>query len=258
MIRKLNFTGRKKIPKSHVAITITSLDHFPCSFDAQLDLENFNFPAEAKVFIEAYNRSSYMRFPYGTIEKILVPQNRALDQIDPGRIPLFRVKVTDQTARHGRILALADKIHPRGVDDVSKNRISLLHVEFTDDLGDRIWRLDLGDWPTLQLNNQVENIKEVARSDDVFHSLVYPEIARQILENIVKNGDLDPEMDEGDWPCLWIKFARNLPGVGEPPSGKETGIKEDQIEWVDSAVNALCQKRNLREKFERFYCQEQE
>jgi len=259
MIRKLNFTGRKKIPRSRVPVTLFNVDKHPLSFDVQFELSDLNLSPEALIFVEAYKRTSYMRFSFGTIGKFTIPSNRSLVDIEPGVIPLFRVKVVDETSQQGRIIALADKILPKGIDEGTREKISLLHVEFSEDLGGQIWKLDLsGGWPVIQVNNQIDLIKEIARSDMAFIALVYPEVVRKILNHIIESDEIDPELDEDDWPGMWLNFVGSMPGVGSPPSGRDASIKNDQMEWIESAVQAFSNKWHLLDQYQKLQHQGQE
>jgi hypothetical protein len=258
MIRKLNFTGRKKIPLRNTMVSLLNVDKHPHSFDIQIDLSDINLPSEASVYVEAYKRTSYMRFDFGTAGNLRIPKNTNLTEIEAGVIPLFRVKIVDKSTQQGRIIAMADKIHPKGIDDADKEKISLLHVEFSEELGSQVWKLDLaGDWPVLQVNNQISSIKEIARSDEGFLALVYPEIVRQILSEIIESDQLDPEIDEDEWYSLWVNFASSLPGVGPPPTGRDATIKNDQKDWVEIAVRGFCDKWNLLGNFQKLHAEEQ-
>ncbi len=249
MIRKLNFTGRKKLPGNRVTVTLLNLDQHPYTFEAQIDMSGTRLPNDASIFLEAYKRPSYMRFSFGTVGQIKIPENRELSKIAPGVIPLYRMKVVQK----GRIIALADKIFPKGADQNMPGKVSLLHVEFSEELGDQIWKLDLeGDWPTLRLNNRIDSIKEIARSDIAFSALVYPEVLRQVLHHIFSDESFDPELDEDDWPALWIRFIAKLPGVGSPPSGRRATLVIEQSEWMNGAVEAFCKYRNQLNLYKEF------
>lgn len=259
MIRKLNFTGRKKIPLRNAIVTLMNEDKHPLSFDIQLDLSELNLPDESLVYVEAYKRTFYMRFDYGTVGNLIIPANRNLTKIEAGVIPLFRVKIVDKSAQYARIVAMADKIHPKGKDSVGKEKISLLHVEFSENLDSQIWRLDLeGDWPVLQVNNKINSIKNIVKSDEKFSALVYPEIVRQTLNFIVESEQLDLGIDEDEWHTLWINFVSSLPGVGSPPTGLGPNIKTDQKDWVEKAVSGFCDNRHLLDQFQKTHTEGEE
>ena len=160
--------------------------------------------------------------------------NGALERFSDTIIPLFRVKVVDRTSTHGRILAALDKIRPESVDNEPAGSHALLFVEY-DDLGNTIWRLDLdGDWPVLKLNQKAEDVGLLAASDPRFFALVYPEVFRRVLGRIlIEDEHTDPDCDD-DWPSLWLKLARHLPGMDAPPA-----TVADQEAWIDRATEAF-------------------
>ena len=112
MIRKFNYTGRKRIARSRVSIEIVPGTNGSASFEASIDLTGVNLPKSANVFVEAYRRSFFKRFSFGTVSQIRSPQDRSLGDLDPKSFAMFRIKVVEPTGK-GRILGVADKIIPR-------------------------------------------------------------------------------------------------------------------------------------------------
>lgn len=51
MIRKFNYTGRQKIARSRVDITLFEEERIR-TFDAAIDFDNLGLPPEARVYIE--------------------------------------------------------------------------------------------------------------------------------------------------------------------------------------------------------------
>jgi hypothetical protein len=249
MIRRLNYTGRRKISRSRVNIRLQPGADGLYSFDVDFDLTGFGFPEESSVFVEAYNATSYMRFAFGTLGRRRDPPDSRLRDITPRPLPKFRLKVVDRTERHGRLLGVADKLIPLRPDEEPANKQSLLPVDFVD-LGERVWRLELSDWPVLELNKRVEGIGEMARSGDAFLALVYPEAIRRILHDIVVEQDLtDIDFDDTEWTCLWLRYICQLPGVGAPPAGSSEDARGRKQEWIDEAVQAFCRSRQARQRF---------
>ncbi len=246
MIRKLNYTGRQKIQRSKAQVDVFRNEVGERVFDLQLNIDGLRLPGNARIYVEAYHRSGYQRFDFGTVKQIRSPLDRRLTRLSNSAIPLFRIKVVDTSATHGRILASVDKIRPQRVDNEPADSQTLLHVEF-DDLGNRIWELDLeGDWPTLRLNAEAEEISLIASSDYRFLSLVYPEVVRQILTRILIQDDhTDPECNDEDWPTLWLRLASALPGMEPPPQEEKT----KRGRWIEEAVEAFAVKYNMMEKF---------
>jgi hypothetical protein len=249
MIRRLNYTGRKKISRSRVTVRL-SIARGGYAFDIDFDLSGYDFPGDAKVFVEAYNSASYMRFAFGTVAERRDPKDLRLMEITPRPLPKFRLKVVDQRKRYGLLLGVSDKLIPLRPQEELSNRQSLLPVDFTD-LGDQVWRLDLSDWPVLELNQRIDAIAEVARSGDSFLALVYPEIVRRILTEILfEHGLTDPGFDDSEWTSLWLRYVCALPGVGEPPDDVSEQARTLREEWVEEAVQAFCRARHARRRFE--------
>lgn len=246
MIRKINFTGRKKIRRTNVRVDILRDAEGRRFFNLHADLSDLRLPSNARIYAEAYHRTAYQRYDFGTLSSRRNPADRRLSRFSDSAIPLFRVKVVDRTSAHGRILAALDKIRPESVDNEPAGSHSLLFVEY-DDLGNKIWQLDLdGDWPVLKLNQKVDEISLVASSDQRFFALVYPEVFRQILTRIViEDEHTDPDCDD-DWPSLWLKLARCLPGMGVPPVSKI-----EQESWIVNATEAFSAKFDVLAKFNR-------
>jgi hypothetical protein len=235
MIRKFNFTGRKKIKRSLVRVDLRRDGDGCRCFDIALSLDTMALPAAAHLYVEAYHRTAYQRFDCGTVANLRIPEDRRLLRFSETLRPLFRVKVVDRSFGVGRILAAVDKVRPQSVDDLPADSQSLLFVEY-DDLGNAVWQLDLdGDWPVLRLNRNAEDISLVASSDKRFLPLVYPEVLRQILVRVLLVDEhSDPYCDD-DWPSLWLKLASRQPGVGLPP---DRG-RSDQGAWIDKAVESF-------------------
>ncbi len=244
MIRRFNYTGRRRIRRSRVRVRLGD-EGARRRFDAEIDLDGTELPRDAKVFVEAYHRTAYRRFPFGTVGDPRPPANRSLEGL-PVQRPLFRVKVVAAGDGLARILAAADRIVPVEARRDEETRQSLLPVEY-EDLGERVWALDLdSDWPRLRLNRRFEGIREAARSGREFLTLVYPEVFRAILERALAEGCFDPEADEDDWGTLWLRFACRELGRPAPPvhGGAEAA------EWIDEAVNAFCARARVAPSFE--------
>jgi hypothetical protein len=245
MIRKLNASGRKKIPYSDARIRLHWDRDGRRFFDLHLQLDDLVLPANARVYVEAYHRAGFRRYDFGTVSNIDVAADRSLVGIIESATPIFRVKVVDQTDYPGRILASVDKIRPDIEDPLPADGQLLLLVEY-DDLGSAIWQVDLdGDWPVLKLNHTVDEIRRGDGLDNRFLSLVVPEVLRQILYRILIEDDhTDPACDD-DWPSLWLKFASTLPGMSVPHQLSKAGRQA----WVEKAVAAFCADSGLLDKF---------
>lgn len=246
MIRRLNYTGRRKISRARVTVRLIPAKRGDgYAFHVDYDLKGLRFPDTARVYVEAYNVASYMRFSFGTVGERHDPRTTDLRDVTPRPLPRFRLKVVDEQERLGLLLGVADKIVPLRPEEELSHKQSLLPVEFCD-LGDRVWRLDLTDSPVLELNNRVEGIADAARVGGSFVGLVFPEVVRGVLSHIlfVLRED-DPTADDSEWTSQWLRYALALPDVGALPEQDA-----DREEWIDQAVHAFCRARQAREKLE--------
>lgn len=249
MMRRLNYTGRRRIPRAKVTVRLVPAAGGVWAFDADYDLAEFGFPPTSRVYVEAYNATSYMRFAFGTVAKREPPADLRLAEITPSPLPKFRIKVVDD--RQGLLLAVADKLVPLRPEEDETRKQPLLPVEFTD-LGERVWRLHVTDWPVLELNRRIADVGEAARSADSFLALVYPEVVRQILHAVLFDEDqADPDFDASDWTSLWLRYACALPGVEPPPQGIGEDAAARKAQWIEQAVEAFCRARDARVRFER-------
>lgn len=251
MIRRLNYTNRKRIRRCDARITLRYNDGH-LSFDADLSqLAAYGLPAESLVFVEAYRQTSWMRFPFGTVGALRPPPDRDLTEFDSPEGILFRVKVTHAGDSH-RLLAEADQIPLAKPDEEDTAMQPLLPVK-AQSLGDEVFRLDFsGDRPLLLINKDLGNYHAIAKHP-AFAALVYPSVFREVLVRVLvvdKHKD-DPSSD--DWRSRWLEFAKLFPGLGELPEGDDVDALYD---WIDKSVAEFAQKLRARQKFEEFWNEE--
>ena len=238
MLRKLNFTERTRIPFTAIRIALRRGDDGVLTFDPALDLTAVAAPAEGRVFIEAQYRTTYMRFDCGTVREPRIPEERRLSEIDSDRIVRFRVKIVDDQRR---VLASSNDVVVSCESGDTGTRISLLPVNF-DDLGDQVWRIHFeGGQPILELNNRIEGIENLARSDPAFFALVYPAAVREVLTRFVLLDGSDGE-DADEWPDLWVRWAREMVDTALPSN------PDDRSAWIDDVVVAFCGRHRVADK----------
>ncbi len=246
MIRQFNYTNRKRIPKEKIRIVLREQGQKPPSFDATADLSELKLPETARVYVEAYYRNSYMRFDFGTAAQVKSEDNRTLSEIDNREAIYFRVKAVDTSGEHGKILAEVDGIIPNSSDGPGV-RVAILEVKFEENLGSQPWSLELSEaaTPVLVVNKRLGS-KEYVRSDDVFFSLVYPAVVREILTRIVVIDEYTYDDEEDQWRQLWLYFVCGLPDVGLPPIGDDPDAK---YVWIEGAVSAFCKAQPACSRF---------
>lgn len=240
MIRQINHTGRKRIARNAVRISLRDEDG-RLAFDATLKLGEYALPSDAHVWVEAYRQASWMQFSWGRVSQPAPPTVRWLDDFDSGDGILFRVRVTSASDSH-RILAEADRVPCEALDGKNQGQ-SLLPIR-VGDLGHEVWRLEMdGDTPTLVVNRSVGDGKALARTPE-FVALVYPAVVRAIFTRVLLDEDYLPEEEEEGWRGQWARFARQFLGVDEIPDSRE-----NRRLWIEDTACAYAQKYALAERY---------
>jgi hypothetical protein len=232
-----------RIPRSRVEIKLQErLDagSFPTAV-ATIDLSGFDLPSAATIELEAYYRSSSMRFPCGTVASIAVPSEMELSDIDRGGAVRFRLLVIDAD-QTGRIIAAADGLRPM-LDRESPDRQSLLPLRETD-LGDQLWKIDVDyhTGPTLLINGTVPGLGAKLREQTLLQGLIFPHALRAVLAELGRAG-----ADEEDdiWRKDWRKFLETMSVPAEPDDPDD---HESIDEWIEHVVEVFCAQKNFASK----------
>ena len=235
MLRKLNFTERARIPRANVRVTLRRDAGGTLIFDPRLSFDGVDVAPATRVFIEAYYRTSFMRFDCGSVEHFAPPDDRRLIDIDSTSLVRFRVKLVDGDEH--RVVAVADDIVVSEERPETAGRMPLLPVSFTDTLGEQAWRIAFEpNGPVLELSNRIDNIKEMAKSDAAFFALVYPTAVRLVLTQILLVEE-HPAHDEGDeWWNYWLRWAAKF-------NSPLPDDKDDAPLWIDEVVEAFCNQQ---------------
>ena len=247
MLRRFNYTGRRKINREDVPMSLSSSPLR--TFRANLErLADYGFPEAARIYVEAYERAAYMRFPFGSIGKIMEPPHaqRLLAEFEGSDTIRFRVKVVSLQA-DGQILGEADGILPLASEESDRNKLPLLPVR-SEDLGQELWKIDFPevaqDRPVLLINIHAGDRTEVVRTAS-FMSLALPSVLREILTRTLLIEDAPDTDDESDWRCMWIQFGRGLLATSTAPPEDA----EEKYLWIDDVLAAFCTKFSFLTKY---------
>lgn len=241
---RINYTGRKKIKRHDIAITIFERKGV-LSFDADIDLSDYKLPEESPVYVEAYRQTAWMRFDYGKVSDISAKTDNKLSGFDSLDGIRFRVKVSQEDGAHGKLLAIADKVRPSKPEEGDAERQCILPVKSQD--MECIWKVDYSeDEPMLAINKQAGSKDTIAKSRE-FVSLVYPSVLREILYRM-KTDDTEWQEDDESWQNRWLKFTNLLPGVGDTPDWSDEDDHRFK-QWVEDAVESFARQLNVAEQF---------
>jgi len=249
-VRTLNYTRRKRILREDVDILLYTTNQGEHAFDAKLGIEKYKLPESARVFVEAYRQTHWMRFDFGTVGAVSPPKERILSTFDNVEGVLFRVRVTSAMERVGVLLAEGDRLPFRSRDEKPRKRIPLLPV-VPEDLQHEICKVSYeSNGPELVVNSSLGNWRSLARNPIVI-SLIYPFVLREILYRIcLIEDDFDPD-DMGDWKGRWARFATTLPGMEAYPENRD-----DREEWIEKAVGAFSRRIGALAKFGGYWKEE--
>jgi hypothetical protein len=252
-IRRVNSTGRKRIFRDDVRITLQTDPDGVIVFDADLSLNDYELPQDATVYVEAYRQTTFMRFEFGTVglPRPPVSVSRRLTEFASRERLLFRVKVSSVGNRPGVLLAEADQVPVADDEEQPENRVALLPPA-PGDLGQEVWRVDISEaqGPQLLVNRATGDWKALA-SSWTFRALVFPAAMRQVLWHIVAIRNTRHTDDASDWGCRWLKFASSIPGAGPIPSADDGG-QIDFLEWsgwIDSAIDAFTRRHAVYDRY---------
>ena len=243
MSLRLNWTNRKRISRADVRIGVIR-EKAGASFSARIELASYGLDPACKVVVEAYRQTTWRRFEFGTVADVHPAGSCSLEAFGDTEGVQFRVKVLSGGRDDGRIWAEADHVPVVAPEQQDAGRRSLLNTR-GEDLGERVWRLDLSDGiagPELLVNNRLGDWRQAVQTPQ-FRSYVYPEVLRQILVRAIA----EYETGEVGWQSDWIVFACRTTGFSETPD--EYATEDEREDWVQDAVSAFCRQQRFVERF---------
>ena len=246
--RRINSTGRRRITRNCVEIRLFEpVPDEPLKAKVSLNLDNFNFPGSSLVALEAYHRSSGMRFDFGTVDALTIPPVLILSEVDRDGSVLFRLKVIDNDNEPGRLLGSAERIQP-GSEEDQDGRRSIFPILFRD-LDADVWKVEVecGDRPKLLINNRMQGFRHNLTTNPMLQGVIYPAALRFVMAELVRNaktGDGDDDDDE-NWKEDWLSYSKAELGMTEDP--RVLG-DEDRVQWIDEAVKCFCKKYGFIKK----------
>ena len=244
MLRKLNFTERTKLPRANVRVTLRRDADGVLLFDPQLSFDGAGVTPTARVYIEAYYRTSFMRFDCGSVEAFTPPADRRLTEIDSTSVVRFRVKVVDNSANDHRIVAVAEDIIVSEEKPKAGGRVPLLPVSFNEGMGQQAWRIAfVPNGPVLELNNRIDDIQNLAKNDAAFFALVYPAAVREVLTRILLVDRQEAHEESGEWWSLWLRWAARYSTAALPMDEEEAHL------WIEDVVSAFCSDQKLIDRW---------
>ena len=88
MIRRLNRTGRRQVSRADVTLRLRMTEGTqPPIFDLDLHLDDYSFPPDARVRVEAWRSNAVQRWDFGTVGSLTPPpdEERRMRDVPGGR-----------------------------------------------------------------------------------------------------------------------------------------------------------------------------
>lgn len=242
--RRINSTGRKRIGRECVEIHMleTAPDE-PLKAKLSLKLGDQGFPGDATVAVEAYHRSSGMRFDCGTVGVPKIPDVLVLSEVDRSGSVLFRLKVVDNDAEPGKLLGSAERLKPKSEDE-SEGRRSIFPILHRD-LRHEIWKVEIeqGDRPKLILNTRIPGFKHKLLENPMMQGLLLPAALRFVLRELVKATETGEGDDEPDWKEEWLEYCENELGAADDP--RQLPDESAKENWIDDVAMRFCENLSV-------------
>lgn len=243
MKRRFNFTGREKLNKDAVKISVNKTNGKPKSIIAKLNLNEIKYPGDTRIYLDAYHKTDRKRFDFGKISHQVIPDDLTIDEMAYTDNLMFRLMLIDESGEQGKIIAHADRIRA----DEEADKKPILPVRF-DDLGQQIWKLEFtGEegGPILCINNKIPALENLVKTDPVFFMYVFPTAIREILTHMIFIDTVEnPEEPSVTWHSDWLKFSiMILPNEPVPDLDPEDIAKDDVVKWIDQVVEEFCNRR---------------
>ncbi|MCR4307997.1 MAG: hypothetical protein NUV80_05535 [Candidatus Berkelbacteria bacterium] len=251
MRRRFNYTGRKKILQRDISITLMQDESGSIGFCMDLTFQNYDFPPDSHIWIEAYDKNSVERFDFGKVEDAAQSKREQKVSLFSGTDNfLFRVKIVDGEDR-SKLLGLAKHVSPIGIREDNEPGQSLLKVGIKS-LDGRPWKLeyDAADYPTIYVDSDIEAGVSLARTNTFFQSVVFPSVMEDILRKILVEEEYTPSGDpepEDIWKEGWLDFAASMPGNTKYPTDEDWSLDEKQ-NWIESSIVGFCRNSNSLRK----------
>lgn len=253
MLKRINYTDRRRIPRSQIAVKVDPVDPASFTIDLPADLVSNPDAEAAYIDVTSAGSSEVLRHALAWTGSGLARGPYPLGRIS-WRKAIFDVKVVETTgADPGRILRRASRIKAVGAGgDPHDAATQQLLATIREPLGEQVWALRFGEPVTLVLNAALSISDEQFLGNQAFASLVFPEICRRSLEwatvtEGVSPGDLTA--DDTNAAALWLRFAAEIAPDAQcpvtPAGGWDPANRNDLDDWIDAVVDCLCRRHRL-------------
>ena len=242
--KRIKFLHRDKILQSDIEIKVEILGPTK-RFSAKLNLADYKFPPDAKIYVDAKQLLERMRFDFGSVRQPKPPGSIDISRLKGERVT-FDVLVVDPT--NSRKLGSAETVRPLKTGDAPNGPKELLPIDASRSLGGVLWKVDYSenwegasDAPVLLLDKTATRGSAANFVGNHWvRGLVFPSVMREILTKILLIDEHAYEKDATTWRDAWLRFA-SKGADQEPPTHDETEeMPAEEIKsWIDLSVDKM-------------------
>jgi len=194
------------------------------------NLSSYNFPGDAKIFLEAYNKLEMDSIDLGKIDDFSEKEiEKQLSFKKSQRVKInFRLKVVNTKTWH--LLGLAEKLKEK------KYANSLLTITTEEDLHSVYkFNWDNIDLPSLKVNKDFEKLTDIKPS-------IVASVFKEILISLLFFGWIDDDEDFENHK--WIQFAQK---ICHKENVSSLSVEEKR-EWIDDVVEEFSKEQKIMKK----------
>jgi hypothetical protein len=253
---RYNYTDRSRIYRKHVNAEL-KVNRKVVTPSVDLDLGDYEFPANAPIWVELYTASFLKRLSFGTVENQGFKGPRAIQGGPDASELKIRVKVLHPDKDSSKILGVMKGCKPGYKEEKGELRDESLLELRSSPLDGEIWKVEVPqerDWhPILHIDKRVPDYRGLAGSS-WFKALILPKVFQEVLVNIIVLNGFSEAEDNSVWG-QWLQFARQFAveskviPVVDPEEGEWSQNVENAIVWIDAAVGNWARSKNYREDF---------
>ena len=254
---RFNYTGRKKIMRESVSVTLNEQSNGKVAPDININLAKYDLPSGAPVFLEFYSSGFLRRDQYGTCEdpvRRLPSQFSSTTQTSELKV---RLKVLDPEPGSHKILALMKGARPEDESQSSAPaRESLLALRAAD-LRGQVWRVvpstGRDEHPELLIDRRLGDYQTLATTD-WFQAMVMPAALEHILTDIIVIQEFSSSDEDSIWSG-WLRFALYYSPVKEIPeiNPEDDSTRQAAVQWIWDVVQNWAQTNDCSGRFDAFY-----
>ena len=250
MKNTFNYTGRKKIKRKDIKIALERQESE--ARVEKIDLSGLGIDENAEIMIEIETgKTGLKRESLGAVGKLDLPVAFPIDDFDFSDVS-FRIKVIDSKgdSPNALILADADNLKPDSGDFAD----SLLEVKPSEDLGQRIWKIEFtAGRPELLINSSLDDWQGVGKSD-LFQSLIFPQVVFEIARWLRSFQTWEDDAPEGLWRKLFksIGYDPDKEPQRKDFNGNDNADEEyadDVDSWADDIASSFATSNKALAKF---------